>query len=108
MSRGPLEQMAFEALQVSAPIWAREFPSEEQPRAQWETYTRCITFMIGGVYPDSTWDRPEMQAWQLDVSAVRRALTDAAELGGCDAYAALPLALNTLRELVSPDHRDVA
>jgi hypothetical protein len=108
MSRTPLEQMVFEALQCCPEVWRREFPNELVPTGSWETYTRCIAFQLGAVYPDSTWDRPEMRRWTADIEAVRTTLTDTAALAGYSAYAALPHALTALEQLVVPDHRGVA
>ncbi len=108
MTRTPLEQMVFEALQTCPDVWRREFPTELVPTGSWEAYTRCIAFALGAVYPESTWDRPEMARWSADISAVRHAITDAAALGDHHPLTALPYALRALDELIVPDHRDVA
>lgn len=80
MTGSPLEQMVFEALQTCPAVWKREFPNDLVPLDSWHTYTRCIAFMLGGVYPDSTWDRPEMAAWSALLETVRERLATAAEL----------------------------
>ncbi len=103
MNGTPLEQMVYEALQVCPEVWKRDFPTELIPTQTWDTYTRCVTFMIGGVYPDSTWDRPEMAVWSALLSTVRERLTTAAELHDYQAgRAAMRTALQLLAELQTP------
>ncbi len=105
MNGTPLEQMVYEALHVCPAVWKRDFPTELIPTQTWDTYTRCITFMIGGVYPDSTWDRPEMTVWSTLLETVRERLSTAAELHDYQAgRAAMRTALELLGELQTPSH----
>ncbi len=110
----PLERMVREAYQTHVIVWTRTFKNttvydadRQRASAAYETYTRCIAFELGWVYPfpGGPSGPSDMRVWRLALESVRNVFDSIADQDFWEGDAVAVIVANLLGACVAPEWR---